>query len=87
MVTIILWKSDRRMLSRITERGEKVWKVTLYMTDKQWKELSSWSARMAARETAPWLYLEHEPSPEGEYEGKLKEVDRSIPEQMIYTTR
>ena len=42
---------------------------------------------MAARETAPWLYLEHEPSSEGEYEGKLQEVDRSIPEQIIYTTR
>ena len=76
-----------RLLSRMTERGEKVWKVTLYMTDKQWKELSSWSAPMATRETARWLYLEHEPSPEGEYEGKLQEMDRSIPEQMIYTTQ
>jgi len=70
----------------MTQKGEKVWKVTLYMTDTQWKQLSSWSAPMAARETAPWLYLEHEPSPEGEYEGKRQEMERSIPEEMIYTT-
>jgi len=71
----------------MTQKCEKVWKVTLYMTDTQWKQLSSWSAPIAARETAPWLYLEHEPSPEGEYEEKQQEMERSIPEQMIYTTR
>ena len=64
---------------------ERVWKVTLYMTDKQWEELSSWSAPMAEKETAPWLYLEHEPSPEGEYEEKLHAVENSIPEKMIYS--
>ena len=68
----------------MTERDERVWKVTLYMTDRQWGELSSWSAPRAARETAPWLFLEHEPSPEGEYEEKRRDAERSIPEQMIY---
>jgi hypothetical protein len=42
---------------------------------------------MAARDTAPWLYLEHEPSSEGEYEGKQQEMERSIPGEIIYTTR
>jgi hypothetical protein len=64
----------------MTERSEKVWKVTLYMTDSQWGELSSWSAPRAA----PWLYLEHGPSPEGEYEKKREEAEMSIPE-LIYT--
>lgn len=69
----------------MTNTGERVWKVTLYMTDKQWEELSRWSAPVAARETAPWLFLAHELSPEGEYEAKRQVEDRSIPEQMIYT--
>ena len=69
----------------MTNKGERVWKVTLYMTDKQWEELSRWSAPIAARETAPWLFLAHELSPEGEYEAKRQVEDRSIPEQMIYT--
>lgn len=58
---------------------ERVWKVTLYMTTKQWEELSKWSAPIAA----PWLYLEHEPSPEGEYEEKLQELEKSVPVEMI----
>jgi len=58
---------------------ERVWKVTLYMTTKQWEELSKWSAPIAA----PWLYLEHEPSPEGEYEEKLDVLENSVPVQMI----
>ena len=49
------------------------------MTTKQWEELSKWSAPIAA----PWLYLEHEPSPEGEYEEKLDVLENSVPEQMI----
>jgi len=58
------------------------------MTTKQWEQLSSWSAPMVgAKETAPWLYLEHEPSPEGEYEEKIDELERSIPGEMIYTTQ
>lgn len=65
---------------------ERVWKLTMYMTDKQWEVLSKWSAPMAARETSPWLYLEHEPSPEGEYEKKKEELEMSIPEKVIYTT-
>jgi hypothetical protein len=69
----------------MTNKGERVWKVTLYMTDKQWEELSRWSAPVAARETAPWLFLAHELSPEGEYEAKRQVEDMSIPEQMIYT--
>lgn len=60
---------------------ERVWKVTMYMTDRQWGELSSWSAPMAA----PWLLMEHEPSPAGEYEEKRLEVERSMPGEMIYT--
>ena len=64
---------------------DKVWKVTLYMTDKQWEELSKWSAPRAARETAPWLLLEHEPSPEGEYEEKRRDMEQSVPGEMIYT--
>lgn len=70
----------------MTERGEKVWKLTMYMTDTQWEQLSRWSAPMAAREKALWLYMEHEPSPKGEYEEKLHELERSIPGEMIYTT-
>ena len=69
----------------MTNKGERVWKVTLYMTDKQWEELSRWSAPVAARETAPWLFLAHELSPEGEYEAKRQVEDMSIAEQMIYT--
>lgn len=69
----------------MTDKGERVWKVTLYMTDRQWEELSRWSAPIAARETAPWLFLEHELSPEGEYEAKRQAENRSIPGQMIYT--
>lgn len=65
---------------------ERVWKLTMYMTDKQWEELSKWSAPMTGRETSPWLYLEHEPSPEGEYEKKKEELEMSIPEKVIYTT-
>ena len=64
----------------MTERDERVWKVTLYMTDRQWWELSSWSAPRAA----PWLCLEHEQSPEGEYEEKRREAEQSIPEKMVY---
>ena len=71
----------------IMTETERVWKVTLYMTDKQWEELSKWSALITTRESFPWLYLEHEPSPEGEYEKKKEDVERSIPEQMIYTTK
>jgi hypothetical protein len=53
----------------MTEKNERVWKLTMYMTDRQWEELSKWSAPMAAaKETAAWLLMEHEPSPEGEYE-------------------
>ena len=66
---------------------EKIWKVTLYMTTSQWEDLSRWSAPSAAKDTAPWLYLEHEHSPEGEYEEKLQELDRSIPEEVIYTVK
>lgn len=74
----------------MAEEAGTVWKVTLYMTDRQWRELSMWSAPRAARETAPWLYLEHEQCPEKEYEEKQREAmecaSRSItPEQIIYT--
>lgn len=61
---------------------EKIWKVTLYMTNEQWEELSKWSAPI----TPPWLYMEHEPSPKGEYEEKKQALDESIPGEMIYTT-
>lgn len=69
----------------MTHKHEKVWKVTLYMTDRQWEELSKWSAPMAARDTAPWLFLTHELSPDGEYEAKIQAENNSIPEQIIYT--
>jgi hypothetical protein len=70
----------------MTEKNERVWKLTMYMTDRQWEELSKWSAPMAAaKETAAWLLMEHEPSPEGEYEKKRQEVERSIPEELIYS--
>jgi hypothetical protein len=38
MVTITLWEGDRE-IARMTERGDKVWKLTLYMTDRQWEQL------------------------------------------------
>lgn len=68
-------------------KHERVWKVTLYMTESQWEELSKWSAPIAERETAPWLFLTHELSPEGEYEKKIQDDNMSIPEKIIYTVR
>ena len=70
----------------MTDKKDKIWKLTLYMTDKQWEALSLWSAPFAGKENAAWLFLEHELSPEGEYEAKKYIEDHSIPEQMIYTT-
>ncbi len=60
------------------EPSAPVYKVTLYMTHRQWSELSAWSAPKVrpgqSDENAPWLLLFHDVDMRDEYRARLKDL-------------
>lgn len=65
-----------------------VYKVELYMSPEQWRNLSEWSLPHAAGDDArrPWLMLIHHGDKTDEYVELEKRLVGSVASEVVYTT-
>ena len=58
-----------------------VYKLTIYMTPKQWDIMSKWSANDCAScdpKRAPWLHLSHEHDKYDEYKSMMEDTKTQL---------